>query len=75
MHLYALFRILIVGFFLYMARPYLLNVEGTIEFLFWSAWLLLALLILGANLATLLQITHPPLIEQEQKQERKTLKY
>lgn len=72
---YPLLRILIASFLLYIAWPYIPNYSSPLEMLFWGSWLLLFFLVIGSNLATLLQMTRPPAIEQESKKMRKTLKY
>lgn len=75
MHYYALLRTLLASFFLYLAWPYVISVTSTLETIFWGAWLVFLFLILGANLATLLQVSKPPLIEQEMDKIRKTHKH
>lgn len=75
MHYYALLRTLLACFFLYIAWPYFMRASSSVEMLFWGVWLLLLLFVLGANLATLLQVTKPPIIEQERKKIRKTHKH
>ncbi|MDL4840676.1 hypothetical protein [Aquibacillus rhizosphaerae] len=62
---YALLRILLACFFLYIAWP---SIRGEISYLssiFWGAWLVFFLLVLGSNFATLLKMTRPPVMEQE----------
>lgn len=62
---YAILRLLLAGFFLYFAWPYIPEATAQIEKVFWGAWLAFLLLVVGANLATLLQISYPPVMEQE----------
>ncbi|MBP1947780.1 hypothetical protein [Virgibacillus litoralis] len=62
---YAILRLLLAGFFLYFAWPAIPSAATQIELVFWGAWLLFLVLVVGANFATLLQITKPPVMEQE----------
>ncbi|MEW9675505.1 hypothetical protein ABRT01_04875 [Lentibacillus sp. L22] len=72
---YAVLRLLLAGFFLYFAWPYIPEASSQLEFIFWGLWLLFFLLVVGANLAVLLQMNNPPVMEQERVRERQTLKY
>lgn len=67
---YTILRLLLAGFFLYVAWPYLPNAVTTVEKLFWGSWIVFALLVVGANLATLLQLISPPAMEQEREKTR-----
>ncbi len=67
---YALLRLLLAAFFLYFAWPYIPLATSSLETVFWGVWLLFFLLVVGANLATLLQIVSPPVMEQEQIRRR-----
>jgi len=62
---YAILRILLALFCLYFAWPALISATTAIELIFWSGWFGFLLLIIGANLANLLQIIQPPIMEQE----------
>ncbi|WP_085991698.1 hypothetical protein [Oceanobacillus senegalensis] len=67
---YAILRLLLAGFFLYVAWPVFPYAQTTLEQLFWGSWLVFLLLVVGANLATLLQMTRPPVMEQEELRSR-----
>jgi len=69
---YAILRLLLAVFFLYFAWPAIPYATTVIEHIFWGAWLVFFLLVAGANLATLLQMTKPPIMEQEELRERQT---
>jgi len=69
---YAILRILLAGFFLYFAWPAIPYATTMIEHVFWTAWLVFFLLVIGANFATLLQMIKPPVMEQEELRERQT---
>lgn len=71
MKYYAILRLLLAGFFLYFALPVIPQASSQIELLFWGCWLLFFLLVIGGNLATLLKIVNPPVMEQEELYERK----
>jgi len=62
---YTVLRLLLASFLLYFAWPYIPEAVTQIERLFWGAWLGFLLLVVGGNLATLLQIAHPPAMEQK----------
>lgn len=72
MRQYAVLRIMLAGFFMYFAWPAIPYATTMIEHVFWAAWIVFFLLVVGANLATLLQMTRPPVMEQEALQERQT---
>lgn len=67
---YAILRLLLAGFLLYFAWPLIPGAVTQLEAVFWGTWLLFLLLTVGSNLATLLQITNPPVMEQEKAQQR-----
>ncbi|WP_284139830.1 MULTISPECIES: hypothetical protein [unclassified Virgibacillus] len=69
---YALLRLLLAGFFLYFAWPLIPVSSSQIETVFWGAWLTFFFLLVAANFAVLLQITEPPIMEQEQGVRLKT---
>lgn len=58
------------GFFLYVAWPVIPSAVTSEAFLFWGAWLGFFILVVGANFATLLQMTEPPVMEQESTRRR-----
>jgi len=68
---YAILRLLLAAFFLYFAWPLIPEATSQLEMLFWGFWLVFFLLVVGANFATLLQITKPPVMEQEELREQK----
>ncbi|HEY4601075.1 MAG TPA: hypothetical protein VIG73_07375 [Cerasibacillus sp.] len=70
MRQYAVLRLLLACFFLYFAWPVIPLASTELETYFWGAWLLFLVLVIGGNLATLLQLTDPPIMEQEQLKER-----
>lgn len=72
MYPYAVLRLLLAGFFLYFAWPLIPLASSKIEVVFWGMWLCLFLLVVGANLATVLTITKPPVMEQEIVRTRST---
>ncbi len=72
---YAILRLLLAGFFLYFAWPIIPDATSQIEMIFWGAWLAFFLLVVGANFATLLQITSPPVMEQKKEQRQRTRNY
>ncbi|GGJ96783.1 hypothetical protein GCM10007063_19040 [Lentibacillus kapialis] len=67
---FAILRLLLAGFFLYVAWPVIPSAVSTEAFLFWGAWLVFFILVVGANFAALLQMTEPPVMEQERVNER-----
>ncbi|WP_217586970.1 hypothetical protein [Lentibacillus saliphilus] len=70
---YAILKLLLAAFFLYFAWPVIPEAILGIERMFWMGWLIFFLLVVGANLATMLQITEPPIMEQNRQLERETL--
>jgi hypothetical protein len=72
---YAILRLLLAGFFLYVAWPHIPEAVTRTETVFWGMWLTFFLLVAGANLATLLRMSRPPVMEQEEIYEEKTRNY
>lgn len=70
---YVILRLLLAGFFLYFAWPYIPKASTQLEWVFWGVWLVLFLFAFGANLAALLQMINPPVMEQERVRKRQTL--
>ncbi|WP_226036429.1 hypothetical protein [Aquibacillus saliphilus] len=62
---YALLRILLACFLLYIAWPSIHGEVVQLSSLFWAGWLFFFLLVVGSNLATLLRMTKPPVMEQD----------
>lgn len=69
---YAILRLLLAGLFLYVAWPVIPYATTLLEAIFWGGWILFFLLVVGANLATLLRMTKPPVMEQEGNRLRQT---
>jgi len=67
MHHYTILRILLAGFLLYFAWPYIPGAATQIEKIFWGSWLGFLLLVIGGNLLTLLELSRPPVMEQKQE--------
>lgn len=67
---YCILRLLLAGFFLYVAWPMIPSAATQLEQFFWGSWLVFLFLVIGANFATLLQMTNPPSMEQEFVEER-----
>ncbi|GAB4074988.1 hypothetical protein GCM10028778_24910 [Barrientosiimonas marina] len=67
MRYYAILRLLLGGFFLYIAWPAIPEAITQEAILFWGLWLGFLLLVIGSNLASLLQITDPPVMEQDRE--------
>ncbi|WP_246367102.1 hypothetical protein [Paraliobacillus salinarum] len=55
---YALLRLLLAGFLIYMAYPSIEAQATSTAHLFWFSWLGFLLLVIGANLAVVLRINH-----------------
>ncbi|WP_407269025.1 hypothetical protein [Radiobacillus sp. PE A8.2] len=69
MEQYALLRILLACFFLYIAWPAISEQASSLASMFWAGWLLFFLFVVGSNLAAMLKITKPlGLDKQEEKQ-------
>ena len=69
---YAILRLLLAAFFLYVAWPFIPEATLQIEMVFWGIWLSLFLLVVGANFSTLLRMTEAPVMEQESLSVRQT---
>ncbi|TMN21166.1 hypothetical protein FH966_15215 [Lentibacillus cibarius] len=67
---YAVLRLLLAGFFLYIAWPAIPTVVTLEATIFWGLWLGFFLLVVGSNLASLLQMVSPPVMEQESTRQR-----
>jgi len=65
MHYYTVLRLLLAGFLLYFAWPYISQAASMLERVFWASWLSFLLLVIGGNLATGLRLSRPPVMEQE----------
>lgn len=73
---YTILRLLLASFLLYFAWPFIPEATTQIEKLFWGGWLAFLLLVVGGNLATVLRLSNPPVMEQErvvQERERQRL--
>lgn len=70
MRQYVILRLLIAGFLLYLAWPAIPGMSTNIEAVFWAFWLGLFFLFVSSNSAALLQMTHPPVMEQQRQRER-----
>ncbi|MHA6251452.1 hypothetical protein [Oceanobacillus sp. CAU 1775] len=68
-------RILLALLFLYFAWPAFITAIGTVEIIFWSVWFLFLFLVIGGNLANLLQIINPPVMEQEFEKVKQHVKH
>ena len=73
MRIYTLLRLMFSLFLLYVAWPFVPLAVTQEAKLFWLVWFGLFFLVVGSTLATLLQMSDPPVMEQadELKQERK----
>lgn len=72
---YTILRLLFALFLLYFAWPYIPSATTQIAKLFWIVWLGFLLLVIGGNLATLLQISSPPVMEQKQDMKQGSRNY
>ncbi|MGM8213590.1 hypothetical protein ACLIBH_12505 [Virgibacillus sp. W0430] len=75
MYHYVVLRLLLACFFLYFAWPFIPNAVTMVERIFWGGWLGFFMLVIGANLATLLKMTVPPIMEQNRKNKKQTHNY
>lgn len=66
---YTVLRLLLSGFLLYIAWPYLSTITTTIEKVFWACWLSFLLLVIGGNLATGMRLSKPPVMERDVQQQ------
>lgn len=64
MHHYTVLRLLLCGFLLYIAWPYISLGTTLVEKTFWLSWLSFFCLVVGGNLATGLKLSRPPKIEE-----------
>lgn len=71
MHHYALLRLLLAFFFLYIAWPYIPEASSQLENIFWGAWLVFFCFIVAANVSTLLHISEPPKLEANEEKLQK----
>lgn len=69
---YAFLRLLLAAFFMYFAWPLIPQSSSQLEMLFWACWLAFFVFVFGANLATLIKISDPPVMEQEFDKVRQT---
>lgn len=67
MRQYTMLRLLLSAFLLYFAWPYIPEATTMTEKLFWGVWLGFLMLVIGGNLATMLHISSPPIMEQKTK--------
>lgn len=65
MHHYTVLRLLLCGFLLYIAWPSISLGATLTEKIFWVSWLTFLCLVIGGNLATGLNISSPPKIEEK----------
>ncbi|GGA82048.1 hypothetical protein [Ornithinibacillus halotolerans] len=72
MRQYAFLRLLLAAFFLYFAWPLISQASSQLEMIFWGAWLVFFVLVFGANFATLLKMSEPPVMEQDYDNYRQT---
>lgn len=75
MRLYTVLRLAFAIFLLYVAWPFIPTATTSVAKLFWVAWLLFFLVVVGGNLATFLRLSVPPVMEQthvQKQQERKS---
>lgn len=70
MHHYTILRLLLCGFLLYIAWPSITLGTTMVEKTFWISWLVFFCLVVGGNLATGLQISRPPKIEEKTERVR-----
>jgi len=70
---YPILRILLAAVMIYFAWPLIPLASTALELTFWGLWLFFFLLIIGANLANLLQMIPPPVIEQEYKKVKQSV--
>lgn len=70
MRQYTVLRLLLAGFLFYIAWPYITLGTTLIEKVFWISWLSFLLLVVGSNFATMLQLSRPPVMEQDVQKKR-----
>lgn len=71
---YAILRLLLAGFLLYLALPIIQTHPQGLAHLFWFSWLVLFSLVFGANFATVLIGKEVTTRENEHIKQVKTLK-
>ncbi|CDQ39320.1 MULTISPECIES: hypothetical protein [Virgibacillus] len=69
---YTILRLLLAGFLLYVAWPSIPYASTVMEQIFWAAWIGFFLFVVGANVASLLQMIKPPIMEQQEERQRQT---
>ncbi|MDY0408661.1 hypothetical protein [Paracerasibacillus soli] len=60
---------------MYFAWPLIPQASSQLESIFWGTWLVFFMLVVGANLANLLQLNDPPVMEQDYEQRYRTHNY
>lgn len=75
MRQYTILRLLLALFLLYFAWPYIPTATTQLANIFWMVWLTFLVLVIGGNLATLLQISSPPVMEQKQDMKQGSRNY
>ncbi|MEJ8777596.1 hypothetical protein [Pseudogracilibacillus sp. ICA-222130] len=65
MKIYSVVRIIFAFFLMVLAFPYILQIETTLQAIFWTVWALFFFSIIGGNLAILLHVTPVPVMEQQ----------
>lgn len=73
MRQYTYLRLLLAGFLLYFAWPYIPHASSAMEKLFWGVWLGFLWLVIGGNLATLLHLSKVPVLEQKDEKRGRTI--
>lgn len=75
MRLYTVLRLAFALFLLYVAWPFIPTATSSLSKFFWGLWLGLFFLVIGGNLATLLKLSQPPVMEQgnNEKQEKREI--
>lgn len=71
MRLYTGLRLAFAVFLLYVAWPFIPTASTSTAKLFWFAWLLFFLVVIGGNLATFLRMSAPPVMEQEHHEKQR----
>jgi len=71
---FAILRLLMACFLLYIALSHI-ELSSLSATLFWGTWLGFCWLVAGANFATVLTLTRPPVMEQEEVGQHKTFLY
>ncbi len=68
-------RLLLAGLMIYFALPEIQTAASNLEMVFWGMWLVFFLLVVGANLAILLQMIDSPPMEQTQQKKKLRANY